>query len=83
MAGQAYQGSTISHVQRVRTGVLLVMIRMVRMMRGAGAWQVLDGTVPYGAPQAQVGTALTTILIHLSLINVFVVHCPVCCMAYF
>lgn len=47
-----------------------MMIKTVRMMRGAGAWQVLDGTVTGGAPQAQVGTALTTILIHLSKINV-------------
>lgn len=36
------------------------------MMRGAGARRVLDGTVTGGAPRAQVGTALTTLLMHLS-----------------
>lgn len=50
MVGQAYRGSTISHAQRVRTGVRLVMIKMVRMMKGDGDWQVLDGTVTDGAP---------------------------------
>lgn len=50
-----------SRVQRVRTGVLLVMIRTVRMMTGAGVWQVLDEMVTGGAPRAQVGTALTTL----------------------
>lgn len=69
MVEQVYRGSTNSRVQRVRTGVLLVMIRMVRMMRGAGAWQVLDGTVTGGALRAQVGTTPTTLPIHLSLIN--------------
>lgn len=70
---QDSRGSTTSRVQKVRTGVLLVMIRMVRMMRGAGARQVLGGTMTGGAPQAQVGTAQSTLPIHLSLINVFVV----------
>lgn len=69
MVEQVYRGSTNSRVQRVRTGVLLVMIRMVRMMRGAGAWRVLDGTVTGGALRAQVGTTPTTLPIHLSLIN--------------
>lgn len=69
IAGRPYHGSMTSHVQKVRTGVLLVTIRMVRMMRGAGAWPVLDGTMTGGAPQAQVGSALTTLIIHLSLIN--------------
>lgn len=70
---QDSRGSTTSRVQKVRTGVLLVMIRMVRMMRGAGARQVLGGTMTGGAPQAQVGTAQSTLPIHLSLINVLVV----------
>lgn len=65
-----------SHVQRVRTGVLL---RMVRMMRGAGASRGLDGTVTGGAPRAQVGTALTISLIRLFVVNVFVVCCHVSC----
>lgn len=54
-----------SRAQRVKTGVLPVTIRMVRMMRGAGAWRGLDGTVTGGAPRAQVGTALTTLPILL------------------
>lgn len=70
MLEQAYRGSMTSRVQRVRTGALLAMIRMVRMMRGAGAWRVLDGTVTGGALQAQVGHVLTTLPIPLSLINV-------------
>ena len=56
---QSYQGSTISLGQRVRTGVLLAMIRMVKMMMGAGVWQVLGGRVTGGVPQAQVGMAMT------------------------
>ena len=67
--GQDYRGNTTSRAQRVRTGVLLVTIRTVRMMRGAGTWQVLDETMSGGAPQAQVGTATTPSPIHLSLIN--------------
>lgn len=55
-----YQGSMTSHVQRVRTGVQLEMIRTVRMMRGAGVWQVLDGMGIGGALQAQVWKARTT-----------------------
>ncbi len=69
MVEQPYQGSTNSRVQRVRIGALLVKIKVVRMMRGAGALQVLDGTVTDGAPRAQVGTVLITLLIHLSLIK--------------
>lgn len=61
MLEQSYRGSMTSRVQRVRTGVLLVMIRTVRMMTGAGVWQVLDEMVTGGAPRAQVGTALTTL----------------------
>lgn len=52
-----------SRGQRARTGVLL---RMVRMMRGAGAWRGLGGTVTGGAPRAQVGAALTILPLHLS-----------------
>ncbi len=70
MLEQACRGSTTSRVQRVRTGVLLAMIRMVRMMRGAGAWRVLGGTVTGGAPQAQVGHVLTTLQIPVSLLSV-------------
>lgn len=58
---QSYRGSTISLGQRVRTGVLLAMIRTVRMMMGAGVWQVLGGRVTGGAPRAQVGMAMTTL----------------------
>lgn len=75
---QDSRGSTTSRVQKVRTGVLLVMIRMVRMMRGVGARQVLGGTMTGGAPQAQVGTAQSTLPIHLSEINVFVVTATAC-----
>ncbi|MEQ2259913.1 hypothetical protein XENORESO_019064 [Xenotaenia resolanae] len=53
--GQAYPGSMSSRGQRVRTGVLLVTIRTVRMMRGAGTWLVLVGTMTGGAPRAQMG----------------------------
>lgn len=63
MVEQACRGSTTLHAQRVRTGVLLEMIRTVRMMRGAGAWRVLDGTATGGAPRAQVGTALTVLIV--------------------
>lgn len=75
---QDSRGSTTSRVQKVRTGVLLVMIRMVRMMRGVGARQVLGGTMTGGAPQAQVGTAQSMLPIHLSEINVFVVTATAC-----
>lgn len=64
--GQVCPGSTSLRVQRVRTGVLLVTIRTVRMMRGAGPWQVLVGTMTAGAPWAQVGPVWATSPIHLS-----------------
>lgn len=52
-----YRGSMTSHVQRVRIGVPLEMIRMVRMMRGAGVWRVPDAMGTGGALRAQVGKA--------------------------
>lgn len=55
------QGSTTSLVQRVRIGVRLEMIKMVRMMRGAGVWRVPGAMGTDGALRAQVGKAKRTL----------------------
>lgn len=64
--GQDCQGSTTLRGQRVGIGVLLATIRTVRMIRGAGTWQVFNGTMTGGAPRAQVGPAETSPPTHLS-----------------
>lgn len=55
------RGSTTSLVQRVRIGVRLEMIKMVRMMRGAGVWRVPGAMGTGGALRAQVGKAQRTL----------------------
>lgn len=57
-----YPGSMTSHVQGVRIGVPLEMIKMVRMMRGAGVWRVPDAMGTGGALRAQVGKAQRTLV---------------------
>lgn len=57
MLPRSSQGSTTLLVWRVEIGVRLEMIKMVRMMRGAGVWRVPGAMGIGGALRAQVGIA--------------------------